>query len=138
MKIEWDKPTKYSMVMAIIIYIATFWLAFYLGLRWGEANAIIDQFSSQQTQQQDQDKIINAVTFYCDNNKKIDAVFYSRKVAVSLSDGRSMVLPQTISGSGARYANTDESFVFWNKGDTAFVQEGNATTYENCALPPAK
>jgi membrane-bound inhibitor of C-type lysozyme len=26
--------------------------------------------------------------------------------------------------SGARYANKDETFVFWNKGDTAFVTEG--------------
>jgi membrane-bound inhibitor of C-type lysozyme len=29
-----------------------------------------------------------------------------------------------MSGSGARYANADESFVFWNKGDTAFITEG--------------
>jgi len=29
-----------------------------------------------------------------------------------------------MSASGARYANKDETFVFWNEGDTAFVTEG--------------
>jgi membrane-bound inhibitor of C-type lysozyme len=45
-----------------------------------------------------------------------------------------MELPQVISGSGARYANADESFVFWNKGDTAFVTEGSDDnmTYKDC------
>jgi membrane-bound inhibitor of C-type lysozyme len=39
-----------------------------------------------------------------------------------------------ISGSGARYANADESIVFWNKGDTAFITEGadDAMTFEDC------
>jgi len=45
---------------------------------------------------------------------------------------------QAISASGARYANTDESIVFWNKGDTAFIQEGDVTTYENCVVVPAE
>jgi membrane-bound inhibitor of C-type lysozyme len=37
--------------------------------------------------------------------------------------------------SGARYANKDETFVFWNKGDTAFVTEGKdgKETYSGCA-----
>jgi membrane-bound inhibitor of C-type lysozyme len=45
-----------------------------------------------------------------------------------------MKLPQVISGSGARYANEDESFVFWNKGDTAFVTEGtdDKMTFKDC------
>lgn len=53
-------------------------------------------------------------------------------VAITLSDGRAMTLPQTISADGARYANADESFIFWSKGNGAFVMEGNATTYANC------
>jgi membrane-bound inhibitor of C-type lysozyme len=64
-------------------------------------------------------------TFKCKDGKSIDAVFYADSVALKLSDGRSMKLPQAMSGSGARYATKDESFVFWNKGDTAFVTEGS-------------
>lgn len=53
-------------------------------------------------------------------------------VQLELSDGRELTLPQVISGSGARYANRDESFVFWNKGRTAFVEEAGQQTYTGC------
>lgn len=43
-----------------------------------------------------------------------------------------MTLAQTISADGVRYANADESFVFWTKGNGAFVMEGNDQTYANC------
>ena len=72
--------------------------------------------------------------FECPNDKSIAAVFYpsNHSVNIVLSDGRKLSLPQTISASGARYANSDESFVFWNKGNTAFIEEGNTTTYQDC------
>ncbi|HET9573708.1 MAG TPA: MliC family protein [Methyloceanibacter sp.] len=73
-------------------------------------------------------------TFKCKDGKSIDASFYADKVDLKLSDGRSLSLPQVLSGSGARYANKDESFVFWNKGDTAFITEGASgeETYSDC------
>jgi membrane-bound inhibitor of C-type lysozyme len=67
---------------------------------------------------------ISKVKYACVDSKTIEAAYFADKVDVTLSDGRSMSLPQTMSGSGARYANADESFVFWNKGDTAFITEG--------------
>jgi putative hemolysin len=80
------------------------------------------------------DQIINSVVFKCLENKNIQAVFYKNRVELVLSDSRKMTLPQVISASGARYANSDESFVFWNKGDTAFVNEGDKQTYFDCSL----
>jgi membrane-bound inhibitor of C-type lysozyme len=80
-------------------------------------------------------KIINA-TFNCADGKSITAQFVNgekRSVNLKLSDGRTISLPQAMSASGARYANADESFVFWNKGDTAFITEGEATTFADCA-----
>lgn len=72
-------------------------------------------------------------TFKCKEGKSIEARFYADSVDLKLSDGRSMKLPQVMSGSGARYATADESFVFWNKGDTAFVTEGDDNmTYAEC------
>lgn len=73
-------------------------------------------------------------TFVCGDDKSIMAKFYPDEVALKLSDGRTFVLPQVISGSGARYANKDESIVFWNKGNTAFVTENSDDniTYNNC------
>jgi len=82
---------------------------------------------------------VNIVTFSCEQGKTVGAVFYKTKVDLTLSDGRKLMLPQTISASGARYTNASQSFVFWNKGNTAYITEGKsepqAETYTNCVTP---
>ncbi len=77
---------------------------------------------------------IATAIYRCEGDKGIDATYYPDSVDLTLTDGRSLELPQVISGSGARYANDDESFVFWNKGDTAFVTEGSddTMTFKDC------
>ena len=81
-----------------------------------------------------QEEIIKA-TFYCTDGKSIAAEFdnNTNQVNLTLSDGRVWTLPRAMSGSGARYANADETEVFWNKGDTAFIEENGQTTYSDCA-----
>jgi membrane-bound inhibitor of C-type lysozyme len=78
---------------------------------------------------------VATATFKCQGGKSIEATFYASSVSLTLSDGRSLTVPQAMSGSGARYANKDETFVFWNKDDTAFVTEGDdgKDTYSGCA-----
>jgi membrane-bound inhibitor of C-type lysozyme len=77
---------------------------------------------------------VSKVVFGCNGDKTIDATFYADLVDLTLSDGRSLSLPQTMSGSGIRYANADETIVFWSKGDTAFITEGadETETYSDC------
>jgi len=87
--------------------------------------------------------------YACDAGKTIQAVYYDGtttpsidgktppvpggSVAVTLSDGRTMKLHQTLSADGARYADAKESFVFWNKGNGVMVLEnGSQTSYKNC------
>jgi membrane-bound inhibitor of C-type lysozyme len=79
---------------------------------------------------------VATATFKCQGGKSIDATVYASSVDLKLSDGRSLKVPQAMSASGARYANKDETFVFWNKGDTAFVNEGKdgKETYSGCAV----
>lgn len=78
---------------------------------------------------------INSVRFICDADRTIEADFYESEVDLVLSDGRTMTLPQTISASGARYATENESIVFWNKGNTAFITEGpQGETFSNCEV----
>lgn len=75
--------------------------------------------------------------FVCEQGKSIEAIFYPSDdafVDLKLSDERALSVPHATSASGARYANDDESFVFWNKGDTAFVIETGTTTFANCTL----
>ena len=56
------------------------------------------------------------------------------RVVLTLGDGKKLTLPQTLSGSGIRYANDGETFVFWSKGTSAFVEEGpdRTVTYADC------
>jgi membrane-bound inhibitor of C-type lysozyme len=77
---------------------------------------------------------VASADFKCADGKSIAATFYASSVALKLSDGRSLTVPQAMSASGARYANKDETFVFWNKGDTAFITEGDPDnpTFNDC------
>lgn len=77
---------------------------------------------------------IATVKYACADGKTIAATYYAGKVDLALDDGRTMSLPQTMSGSGIRYANADESFVFWSKGNNAFATEGDPDkpTYADC------
>ena len=91
---------------------------------------------------------IVTTTFKCNEYKTIGVSFYTGtstpstsanrpptpggSVALTLSDGRTMTLAQTVSADGGRYANPDESIVFWNVGDTATITENGTTTYANC------
>ena len=73
--------------------------------------------------------------FTCADSKTITATFYpsdDKYVDLQMSDGTNISLPRAMSGSGARYAKDDESFVFWNKGDTAFVTQNGTTTFAEC------
>jgi membrane-bound inhibitor of C-type lysozyme len=89
-------------------------------------------------------------TYLCNGDKTIDVAFYkgefkpvkpgeppipSGSVKIVLSDGRTFDLPQTISADGSRYANSDESFIFWSKGDGALVLENNVEkNYTGCVV----
>jgi len=67
--------------------------------------------------------------FYCDEGV-ITANFTEGQATLALPGNRTLVLPQSISASGARYEAN--GVVFWNKGDSAFITEGDKTTYGNC------
>lgn len=95
----------------------------------------------------DSQTLVDSVSYRCDEGKTIQAAYYqgsttpaepgeppvpNGSVVLELSDGRSLTASQTISASGIRYATADESFVFWSKGATAFVLEGDRQVYANC------
>ena len=92
--------------------------------------------------------LIAAASYFCDAHKTIIASYYDGEskpapsadmpptpggsLSVVLSDGRTMTLHQTISADGGRYANDDESIVFWSKGRGAMFLEHDAQTYTGC------
>lgn len=73
--------------------------------------------------------------FSCSSSKTITATFYPKDdkfVDLVLSDGRKLSIPHASSASGARYAKSGSSFVFWNVGNSATITENGKTTFGNC------
>lgn len=116
-----------GVVVALVVFLGGFGV-----WRWMSPSSTTESITVTPTD----DVVVNEVYFGCANDKTVYAKFYAHKVDLDLSDGRKVTIPQIVSASGARYANTDESFVFWNKGDTATIEEKSAggmlTTFESC------
>ncbi len=131
MTIEWNSVTRFSQAVAIVLFVAVFGIGFWLGSLHGAKRAApIPVSDSVKT------GVIGDASYQCATGKSVHAVFYEDKVTVMLSDGRTLNLSHTISGSGARYASEDDATVFWNKGQTAFITEGGATTFADCTEAP--
>lgn len=133
---------KYIYILvAILVATFVFWyLAFHK-----QADSVKD------VNMTDTPKLLNSVTYSCDGGRSIKAAFYEGQptpapsnglpptpngsITIALSDGTVMTLKQTISADGARYANSDESFVFWSKGNGAMVLEnGKEKDYTGCVI----
>ena len=146
MKIEWNKVTWYSKVAAVVLFVLTFYIGFNLGKDTVKIIPEPEFTHSTIT------KPINTVSYICSSGKVVIAKFYqgadkpvsspnqppipTGSVALQLGDGRSVSLAQTISADGGRYADPDESFVFWSKGNGAFITETNLNnmTYKDCKV----
>ena len=92
-----------------------------------------------------------SVQFICNANKTIRAVFHLAEatesvnkdeppvphgsISLTLSDGRTIDLDEGISADGRRYANPNNSFIFWAKGNGAMVLENNTEkTFAGCVV----
>ena len=52
-----------------------------------------------------------------------------------IMDGKPLTLKQTVSASGARYS--DDHYVFWSKGNSAFVERNDRIIINDCELQDA-
>lgn len=91
---------------------------------------------------------VSSFSYSCDEGKTIEATYYqgenkpspnkdmpptpSGSVSFKLSDGRQITLMQTISADGVRYANTDDSIIFWSKGRGVLFIENEKQNYTGC------
>lgn len=141
-----SKKTSTTIVILIIIVL----LAIVLVQKFGNKSLTLT-YTSTSTQ-----TAINTPTntamYMCDNDKTITAAYFAGQpstapqspnqmptptgtVALTFNDGSTMNLNQTISADGGRYANADESFVFWDKGNGAMVlQNGMQKDYTGCIV----
>ena len=63
-----------------------------------------------------------AVRYTCQDAGRVYVVFDNAQQTATLEMGNTTrYLKQGVSGSGARYVNSDESYVFWVKGNEATI-----------------
>ena len=128
---KYKKTVFLAIVIFVIIIVSVIFALFYKTAPIRPSQ----NFSSNQTVSTSTGSQIISALFTCGGGKTIQASFYNDSnsfVDLTLSDGRTMRVPQAISASGARYATENESFVFWNKGNTAFIEENGTTTFMDC------
>ncbi len=137
--------------LGVVIIAGAVW--YFQGNKEGEGSplpAASDNQSAQQAVENPAQTLVATAIYNCDGGKTITAEFYQGEkievaagqmpvpagsVKINLSDGRNLELAQTVSADGGRYANEDESFVFWDKGGTALVLEGGIEKdYTDCAM----
>jgi membrane-bound inhibitor of C-type lysozyme len=127
-----SKPTPHiAIIVIVVLLIIAGGIYFYVTA--GKAVAPTTATSTAMAQ--------SVVNYLCDKGT-INATYFipadttaTGTVALVLSDGRSLTLPQTISGSGIRYetgAGTAQDIVFSSEGDNAFLTENGSITYNNC------
>ena len=68
--------------------------------------------------------------YRCDDGSQVGANFDDPKFAYLQLDGKSLKLPQRLSGSGARYAKSGVSF--WIKGHDAMLKRTRLGKTVNC------
>lgn len=132
------KRTSLVVLLVVLLVLA------FAGYEWRNSPLFGGQGSQAGTQ------LLATANYQCDQGKTIQASYYqgpeitvqpgqmpqpSGTVNLTLSDGRTMTLKQTISADGTRYSNGNpqlqqgqpgaETFVFWSKGNGALVLENN-------------
>ncbi len=117
--IEWNKVTKLSQIVAIVLFFVVYAVGFLVGQKY-ESKMILG-------------KPITKSVFKCDQDKSIKVTFYENFVYLKVAELDAYV-PHTISASGARYALPEDALVFWNKGDTAFIEMAGVPVYQNCVI----
>lgn len=121
------KPSNKNMLVAVIAVIA----ALAIGIGLYQINQPVYTLTDVSTPPLPTPTPIVA-NFTCNGGKSIQATFAGNYVSLVLSDSRKLSLPHALSANGARFANANQSFVFWNVGNTAFIEENNVQTYSNC------
>jgi membrane-bound inhibitor of C-type lysozyme len=136
------KTISYAAMVSVVVFIFGY-AAFLLGKK-NEPPIIVEDIPI----------ITGQAMYQCSEGKKIEAEFgevgpvpevvpgqppvSNNFVSLSLNGAPSVDLPQVVSADGGRYANPDESLVFWIKGNGAMVLEnGEETNYKNCLVVKA-
>lgn len=80
-------------------------------------------------------RTVREETLVCADGTEIGTAFLENENIIVTLRGVPYELEPAVSASGARYANDDESFVFWNNGDESMILVDGEVAYEECRVP---
>lgn len=96
------------------------------------AIVIIGIIIFQNTEKDNHNKL-NTTAFTCSNGTQ--GFFEAKENGILLTfEENSLLLEQTISASGVRYATADELWVFWEKGGIAFIEQNGEIIHNDCVF----
>lgn len=119
MKIIWDRVTKVSQIVAIVLSLVIFWVGFLIGGEFEKENILGNPK--------------NIINLSCDDNKNISVNVYQNNIALSLQ-GSQKYLTQVVPSSGVRYINEEESLIFWTEQNKAFLEQAGSLVLSNCKI----
>jgi hypothetical protein len=112
------------LILTLIIFLIS---SFYYFFQNRQKNTLVSDINTNTDTNIDN---TNKFNFYCEEGD-FTARFSSSSVKVLFkNDNKEINFSQAVSGSGARYESG--SLEFWNKGDNAFINDGDKNIYTNC------
>ena len=79
--------------------------------------------------------VVSLESLICADGTEIGVSVLANDHVIVTLGGTPYELTPVVSASGARYANADESFVFWNSGIESSVLVNGEVVYEECRVP---
>jgi membrane-bound inhibitor of C-type lysozyme len=127
------------LILGIILIFILFVGGFFLLSNFKNNAPVTEKTAQENTDKENIEPTITPsaqVSFTCAGKKAIDAKFYNEgdlpSVNLVFSNRMIITLYRVESGEKAKYANSDESMVFFNSGDKASVEEEGKETYSDC------
>lgn len=77
-------------------------------------------------------EVVSEEALTCSDGTVLETQLLDNEHIIVSLNGVPYELSPVVSASGARYANADESFVFWNKGNVSMILVDGEVVFENC------
>lgn len=112
-----SKISKRTLYISAFVLVFTIGAYYYLHIVNSEGNSNVDKQN---------------ITYLCEEGKSFEVAIDGSTARIYLDNENDYSLKHVMSASGAKYANTDETIIFWSKGSEAFILENDERTYTEC------
>jgi heat shock protein HslJ len=120
-----NQKVLWGLATAIVVVLAISWI-------WQGGTHVQAPITTPNEQTTEQ----KSVVFVNAQGEEVAAQFSTSAVTFTQSALGTLTLNQALSASGARYANADESIVFWNKGNEVTISQNDTLIFTGTVKTP--